>query len=275
MSAMPVSVEQLRLLTSADLTAAFELSTAAGWNQTIEDWAMLLELAPEGCFGIEADGHLVSTTTLVCYRKRLAWIGMVLTNPEYRGRGFAHRLLTAALDRADSMGVETIKLDATDQGRPIYESLGFRPEQAIERWSQVSSSISPRKPNPSESHLNELDLEAFGADRSALLERLSKRGTIYENPDGFLFSRAGRATGYLGPCVASDPATARSLITEWINESAEGGWSWDLLPANKNAVAIASELGFVRQRCLTRMTRGHLLHGRNDMVFAIAGFELG
>ena len=275
MIAMPVSVEQVRLLTSADLPAAFELSTAAGWNQTIEDWAMLLDLAPEGCFGIEADGHLVSTTTLVCYGKRLAWIGMVLTNAKYRGRGFAHRLLTAALDHADLMGVQSVKLDATEQGRPIYESLGFRPEQEIERWSRMESSGLQRRAHSSKAYSADLDRQAFGADRSALLRMLSKRGEIFESPDGFLFSRQGRATAYLGPCIASDPATARSLITELINESTQPNWSWDLLPANKNAVASASELGFVRQRCLTRMTRGQPLHGRNDMVYASAGFELG
>jgi len=53
---------------------------------------MLLELAPQTCFGIEQDRRLVSTATLVCYGRRLAWIGMVLTHPEYRGRGFAHAL---------------------------------------------------------------------------------------------------------------------------------------------------------------------------------------
>src|SRR5205085_5065787 len=148
MIAMAVSAEQLRLLNSGDLAAAFELSASAGWNQTVEDWSMLMELAPEGCFGIEADGRLVSTTTLVCYGQRLAWIGMVLTNAEYRGRGFARRLLAEALDRADSVGVETVKLDATDQGRPLYEKLGFKPEQAIERWIRMrSSELPPRVPN--------------------------------------------------------------------------------------------------------------------------------
>lgn len=276
MIAMPVSAEQLRLLNSKDLAAALELSTLAGWNQTMEDWSMLLELAPHGCFGIEADGRLVSTTTLVCYGQRLAWIGMVLTNPEYRARGFARRLLAKALADADSIGVETVKLDATHQGRPLYEKMGFCPEQAIERWTSVGHSKSPRRATPSTAdYSNDLDCKAYATDRSELLGMLSKRGEIYSSPNAFLFSRDGRTTGYLGPCVASDARAAQALIGELIAESPQDRWSWDLFPANRDAVAIASQLGFVRQRCLTRMTRGRPLPGRNEMVYAIAGFELG
>ena len=275
MIAMPVSAEQLRLLNSGDLAAAFELSASAGWNQTVEDWSMLMELAPEGCFGIEADGRLVSTTTLVCYGQRLAWIGMVLTNAEYRGRGFARRLLAEALDRADSMGVKTVKLDATDQGRPLYEKLGFSSEQAIERWTRTGSPGLTRSAHKFHRYVHDLDREAVGVDRSELLEMLSKRSDIYKSANGFLFSRDGRTARYLGPCVASDGPAAQALISELIDASPQDRWFWDLFPANRDAVAIASKLGFVRQRCLTRMTRGRPLLGRNDMVYAIAGFELG
>src|SRR5207244_10651472 len=101
MVGMEISTEQLRLMKTDDLAAATELSAAAEWNQTPEDWQMLIGLDPHNCLAIEADGRLVSTTTLLCYSQRLAWIGMVLTSANYRGRGFARRLLAAALDRAD------------------------------------------------------------------------------------------------------------------------------------------------------------------------------
>jgi hypothetical protein len=52
-------------------------------------------------------------------------------------------------------------------------------------------------------------------------------------------------------------------------------WYWDLLPENKDAVAIATELGFTRKRSLTRMFRGAPMRGRDEMVYAIAGFEFG
>ena len=119
---------KLRLLHAADLAAVMELSRLAGWNQTIDDWQTLLRLDPLGCFGIEVDDRIVATTTLLCYGTRLAWIGMVLTMPDYRRLGFAQRLVQAALQRSAALKIASVKLDATPEGRPLYEKLGFQTE---------------------------------------------------------------------------------------------------------------------------------------------------
>src|SRR6266566_1997328 len=97
--------ETIRTLAASDIPAAFELSTLAGWNQTANDWQLLLDLSPDRCFGIEAGGRVVATASLLCYGNRLGWIGMVLTRSEYRHRGFAKRLFVRALDHADSLGI--------------------------------------------------------------------------------------------------------------------------------------------------------------------------
>src|SRR5215831_17136543 len=110
--------EILRPLNVGDIPAAFQLSQQAGWNQTEEDWHTLLNLAHETCFGIEIQGQLASTTTLICYGRLLGWIGMVLTRSDFRRRGLARKLLQHTLNVADKMGIETLKLDATDQGQP-------------------------------------------------------------------------------------------------------------------------------------------------------------
>jgi GNAT superfamily N-acetyltransferase len=276
MLVMNISTPQVRALQPRDLTTAVALSTVAGWNQTVDDWRMLLDLAPDGCFGIEADAQLVSTTTLVCYGKNLGWIGMVLTRPEYRGRGHARKLVAHALHYADAMGIETVKLDATEQGQQLYESLGFREEQKIERWSRPGSSASPTFGHSVPiTNCAELDVNAISVNRSLMLERLAERSQVLAESNAYLFSRAGRVAAYLGPCVASDPAVARALITKIVSASTDASWAWDLLPNNRAVVALASELGFSRQRLLTRMARGKPLRGRDEMVYAIAGFELG
>src|SRR5437667_4527396 len=101
---------QIRRLGVADVTSALVLSMQAGWNQTEDDWRMLIDLVPEGCLGMEVDGELAATTTLVCYGQRLAWVGMVLTKIEFQGHGLARRLLSEVLKLADRMKIETVKL---------------------------------------------------------------------------------------------------------------------------------------------------------------------
>src|SRR5256885_10980458 len=90
-----------------------ELSTQAGWNQTPEDWRMLMRLDAKGCFGIEVEGRLVATTTLLCYGRLLAWVGMVLTRIEWRGRGFVRKILATPLARAAPPFIVTLQHDAT------------------------------------------------------------------------------------------------------------------------------------------------------------------
>ena len=267
----------LRLLSASEIPAAVQLSADAGWNQTGEDWRMLLDLAPEGCLAMEVDGELAATTTLLCYGRRLAWIGMVLTKLQYRGRGLARHLLTQALVQADQMGIETVKLDATDQGTPLYEKLGFRSEQVVERWSRPGSVDAPGLLSYAHSpeEWRGVDLQAFGADRSQLLERLAHRNPPFSGVRSYLFTRPGRQTAYLGPCVSDTPEGARTLIERALQTAGSSGWSWDLLPQNTSAVAIARDLFFVPTRRLLRMVRGKDLRGKEDAIYAIAGFELG
>jgi len=272
-----VSAEHLRLLSADDIAAAFEMSAMAGWNQTQEDWRMLLELAPAGCFAMQVDGQVAATTTMVCYGQRLAWIGMVLTQPRYRRRGLARRLVAHALDQTDALGIETVKLDATEQGQPLYEKFGFRREQPVQRWFRPGSSdtgISAARSQPLEMSPN-LDFEAFGVNRSPMLRRLAQRSAGCSTPTSYLLIRPGRQSEYLGPCVSRHPASARTMMLECIHTAATAGWSWDLLPENRDSVRVATELGFSAQRHLWRMVRGKDLRGREEMIYAIAGFELG
>jgi ribosomal protein S18 acetylase RimI-like enzyme len=266
-------VRQLRL---DEIPAAAQLSAQAGWNQTEEDWGTLLELSPESSLAIEVDGDLAATTTLLCYGRRLAWIGMVLTKVKYQRRGFARQLLAHALELADKMEIETIKLDATDQGQPLYESLGFRGEREIERWSRPGEDAAPPSVGLTslEEPWRELDSRFFGADRSLLLARLARLNSPRSISRSYLFSRPGRVTAYLGPCVGEDPRTARRMIEDCL-QNTKCGWSWDLFPQNRDAAAMARDLGFSPRRHLVRMARGKELREKENAIYAIAGFELG
>jgi GNAT superfamily N-acetyltransferase len=58
---------------------------------------------------------------------RLAHIANVYTEPAHRRRGLARRLMKTMLNWCSSNGIDQVTLGASDEGRPLYESLGFKP----------------------------------------------------------------------------------------------------------------------------------------------------
>jgi GNAT superfamily N-acetyltransferase len=282
----------LRLLTSSDLPQALALSSSAGWNQTISDWQRLLDLAPETCFGIELDGCLAATATLLPYGRDLAWLGMVLTRRDYQHRGLASLLVARALEVAGALGIKTVKLDATDQGQPIYERLGFVAERRIERWTWsgafgANGDTGLRVPIES---LAGLDYEAFGADRMRLLTLLAAPGRCavaaaggasapLVTADGFALWGPGHCANYLGPCVARTPDAARGLIAGCLAQAAgpqaARQWMWDVFPDSAPALELAVQFGFQPARRLVRMRLGPAIAEHPELVYAAAGFELG
>jgi GNAT superfamily N-acetyltransferase len=276
---------QIRNLGAENLAGALELSTLAGWNQTAEDWRLLLDLAPQGCFCIKEDDKIAATATLLCYEETLAWIGMVLTHPNYRHRGFASALLKHALERAEALKIRTIKLDATEQGEALYKQFGFAHEQAIERWCRGPLDRQKRTASNSEPPANclrgdfqadiDIDKDAFGANRSNLLAALLRRGACFSNSDGYVFTRSGRSTAQLGPCVATQKNEVSKLLKSAMGNFDSTEWSWDLLPQNLEAVSLAMEFGFLPNRRLVRMWRGEQLRPKEQLMYATAGFEFG
>jgi GNAT superfamily N-acetyltransferase len=284
----------------SDVPSAMELSTRAGWNQTAEDWRRMMQLSASGCRCIEDAGKIVATTTLLHYGASLAWIGMVLTRPEYRRQGLARRLMEDSIASAERRGIRTLKLDATDEGRPLYEGLGFVVEETVERWGRDLKAVedaedvsgTSKQGVQSDSHAwaicgdhLALDMKAFGVSRKRLLDTLFASGRSDSTTGGYVLSRPGRTAHSLGPCVASSREGAQQLITTHFGRvkcrsdesgcSSCRGWYWDLLPANSEAVRFAEEYGFTRRRTLWRMRHGDAIKKNDEMVYAIAGFELG
>ncbi len=251
----------LRLLTTRDIPAVLALAHASGWNQTADDISMLLRLAPEGCFCIEVEEAIAATTTLLPLNSQLAWLGMVLTGAAYRRRGFARQLVRRALDYAAELGTTTIKLDATDMGRPLYLEMGFRDEQPIERWSGRLTLLRPGNDPP--------------PDGPALIRELAARSAVFRCADAYALIRPGVRAQYVGPFQAPHEQAARALVQSSFCSGEGDLYYWDVLPHNTGALRLVQDLGFERVRALVRMVSGPDLRGNDQRVYAIGGFELG
>ncbi|HXZ20259.1 MAG TPA: GNAT family N-acetyltransferase [Candidatus Acidoferrales bacterium] len=286
-------------MTVRDIPAGMRLKELAGWNQTQEDWERFLAANPEGCFVAEVNGQVAGTAATIIYENRFAWIGMVLVDPAERGKGIGTALLERAIQHLEAKRIPCMKLDATPQGKPIYERLGFQVEYEIERQSLTRDSLRPGPPvaaaGASPNHhavfgaaeaadsLLALDREVFGADRSALLRSVargapalvavvSSRGAV----EGFALARQGSLADHLGPWVASNGAAARRLLETFLVRSLRPVVFVDVLRDNPWAPALLAASGFKFSRTLTRMYRGENAHpGRPDFLCAILGPEFG
>jgi GNAT superfamily N-acetyltransferase len=262
----------VRTLTARDVPDLMRLKEAAGWNQTPEDFHRLLRLEPDGLFGVDLDGRLAASASVITYGQELAWIGMVLTAPEYRGRGLARRLMDHSIAYC---GTRLIGLDASDMGKPLYVSLGFKDQCPIERWRREPGAASFGV------HVEVLRVDAaldrtsFGADRLALLNDLATSGGA-SSGSGYALMRPGSSAHYFGPCVCADVRDFNVLLRHCVELHGHGPIVMDLFPHNTAVADIARLSGFTPIRRLTRMFLPEMPEPLpHDRICAIAGFELG
>lgn len=226
------SEARLRRLTPRHMAEAHRLSMEAGWNQTVRDWERILELEPNGCFGAFFGESLAGTVTLASLGPRVAWIGMMLVSPSHRGQGVGRTLFRACMEEASRRSHPIVGLDATDLGRPLYESEGFRAASVIHRWSGIL------KPVPTaldeQRHLTaqplddtledaaiELDHRHSGVDRRGLLRTLLREPAttgvgLLEAGElrSFVVCRPGEHVHHVGPMVTERPEWTASLLNE-------------------------------------------------------------
>lgn len=268
---------------------AFALSSEAGWNQTAHDWRHMIGAG--AAYGQFVGDQLVASTVVLAYDERLAWIGMVLTTEQYRGRGLATGNLRRAIALCREHGW-TAGLDATPAGEAVYEPLGFRGVFGLQRFvAQRVRRIAPRRrelavrPLVTSVDLDAvatLDAQVFGAERRQLLGYLRKvqpeRALIAEGRGrllGFVFARPGRQALHIGPLCADGPNTAKALLTQ-----ALGGYdqpvSIDVPDDQTEFTDFLGELDFQPVRRFTRMVLDDGLEpGDTERCFAIAGPEFG
>jgi GNAT superfamily N-acetyltransferase len=63
---------------------------------------------------------------------RYAYVNGVFVYPQYRRRGVARQLMNKAIEWARDHGCSYVRLRSSEQGRPLYESMGFTPTSEMQ-----------------------------------------------------------------------------------------------------------------------------------------------
>lgn len=284
---------KIRLMTTGDLQLGLKLTNQAGWNQVEADWLRFLQLEPEGCFVAELNGKAVGTTA-TCVLGQVAWIAMVLVDVDSRGKGVGTALLKYSIGYLKERRVETIRLDATALGRPIYEKLGFLPEYELARFESHGAKFSPpigdggansalpTQATPDDfAETIDFDAQTTGRDRGKMLRRLFEEFPENicivrkaSNIEGFITRRPGANATQIGPCRATSFA-GPVLLADALNKCAGEPVFVDVPLDNKDAVKIAETTGLTIQRRFTRMYWGHKPAEDIKTLWASSGPEKG
>jgi hypothetical protein len=213
---------------------------------------------------------------------------MLLVDPGMRRKGIGTRLLGAALEvlRLE----ESIKLDATPEGRLVYLKMGFRDEYPIRRM--MAERIAAKKLNPGHARpiqrgdfdpLMEYDRVVFGANREALLRWIWSVGPPFGHVveeagqiAGYCFGRPGQRFTHIGPVVAQQVHHAVDLLSAALQACGEQQVILDSPLHSPPWLDWLTSCGFVEQRNFMRMVYGtNRWPGVPKRSFAILGPEFG
>jgi GNAT superfamily N-acetyltransferase len=257
----------LRPVHAGDLAAMHGLTQQMSWPHRAEDCAQLLALGD----GIAAVDPVYDTIGV-----GLRWsfgevgtIGMVLVAAERQGRGIGRALMTALI--ADSEP-RALMLNATAEGLPLYEKLGFVSTGLVRQHQGrlAEGSVLPpvpavpvRRAVPADhTALCALDAAAFGTDRSALI------GSLLAGGDAWLVERAGQPTGFavlrsfgrgmiIGPVVASSEDEAIALVAAAARAAPAGVLRVDIAAPAERLAAWLAAAGLPAVDTVTIMRRGN------------------
>jgi GNAT superfamily N-acetyltransferase len=248
-----------------ELAGVDELLTLAYGSATRRpELDIYLQARPASWCVIEQDGRLLAAAGCLAYG-RFAWLGLVATHPDARGRGLASQVSQHLVEWARAAGCETVALDASVTGQPVYERLGF--EQVGATAELLCPAGTPPPPGERAALASPADLDAivafdrgvFGGDRATLLRALAEHahGSWYVTR-----TPAGHVAGYLlarghliGPAAAADEDSLRRLVRAAVEQERAQRM---LVPAGSAYLDTLLTLGFVEQRRLAHMRVGVL-----------------
>jgi len=271
----------------ADIADGLKLCRKAKWNQLEADWRIFLQHSPDACMVATFQDQIVGTVTTIRYGDSFSWIGMVLVDPDFRRQGIGQELLQKALQLLHSE--ETVKLDATPQGREVYVKLNFVDEYPLSRMNlivgeDIFSNSSARAIQKEDLPLlSEFDSKIFGANRSALLnwmwENAPELAFLIEEGEeikGYVMGRYGHDFIHIGPVIAQNFSIAKELVLAALSKCSGRPVILDVLHVESEWIVWLKEIGFTEQRNFIRMFRGtNRFKGVPENQFAIIGPEFG
>ena len=125
---LEIRVDRLREEEIGDIVA---LSSYIGWDYSREEIETIFNAGI--VYGVWNERKkLIASAAIILYGEKVASIGMVIVHPDYKGRGIGKAITHSCMNSVSAR--TSIMLIATDEGKPLYEKLGFRAVSYISKY---------------------------------------------------------------------------------------------------------------------------------------------
>lgn len=275
-------------LNKEDMAGLIRLSASVGWDYNEQEINTLLSAG--AVFGHKNEqGDLISSSAIFPYGPQLASIGIVIVHENYRGKRLGQELVQACIQ---TVPTETaIMLIATEQGKPLYEKLGFQTVSSVHKYLHDNYIPTHKEDRKYEiipltdslfPHVLELDRASLGADRELFLRlriKQAKQGIVVRNNNGEIAGYGlciqGPVYSVLGPVVAMNSDIAASIV-EHLAKGCQGRLRIDVPDEQKAFTRYLKEYGFRNENQPPLMLKNaRQLPVRNDTLYGIASQAFG
>ncbi|MGN7890883.1 GNAT family N-acetyltransferase [Bacillus sp. 22475] len=217
---LEIRVERLREEKTGNIVS---LSSYIGWDYNREEIETIFNAGI--VYGVwNEKEELIASAAIILYGEKLASIGMVIVHPDYKGRGIG-KIITEACVKSVSAHTP-IMLIATDEGKPLYEKLGFRAVSYVSKYicnSYNAKDYCVRNEdyvmNYEEGDLEKIDEYAFGTNRKEFLKKRimqSEQCIVVKDKEqnvlGYGLSIQTPENKIIGPVVAKNNAMAMRIV---------------------------------------------------------------
>jgi ribosomal protein S18 acetylase RimI-like enzyme len=272
-----------------DIPKLISLSASVGWDYDEHEIRTIMKSGK--IYGHKnKEGKIVSSAAIIPYDTSLASIGMVIVHEEYRGMGLGKIVTQACIDTV-SKDI-TIMLIATEQGKPLYEKMGFRAVDCIHKYlcdnyipvdlvQEMDIEINTFNQEDL-TQIIKLDERAVGAERRKfLVNRIeqAKECLVVKDSNGTIIgyglSILGPINLILGPIVAPSFEIAALLLDKLACEH-QGKLRIDVPSGNEEFMLFLEQRGFhkVSQPPIMIMNSEQLPR-RNGTLYGIAAQVFG
>jgi len=283
---LEIRVERLREAKTGNIVS---LSSYIGWDYNREEIETIFNAG--NVYGVWNEREeLIASAAIILYGEKLASIGMVIVHPDYKGRGIG-KIITEACVKSVSAHTP-IMLIATDEGKPLYEKLGFRAVSYVSKYICNSYNAKDYCVRNEDYVMNyeEGDLEkiikideyAFGTNRKEFLKKRimqSEQCIVVRDKEqnvlGYGLSIQTPENKIIGPVVAKNDEMAMRIVHD-LARGHNGKLRMDVLEGKNDFMKELEVAGFKKVNTPPIMMKNsNRLLKRNSELYSIAAQIFG